>query len=121
MAPKLVYICAPLRGDINANIEAARLHAKRVFEQGDVPVCPHLMFPPVADPADPEQDRQAMQMCLQVLARCDQINVYGDEYTAGMREEIAYAHLHGIPIEYKPMKRGRTQRQPNRPQQSLCR
>lgn len=44
--PRLVYICAPLRGDVEKNIEFARQKAQEVFQAGDIPVCPHLMFPP---------------------------------------------------------------------------
>ena len=54
--PKLVYICAPLRGDVTNNVEFARQKAQEVFADGDIPVCPHLLFPPIADPNHPEQD-----------------------------------------------------------------
>lgn len=53
---KLVYICAPLRGDVKENIEFARQKAQEVFADGDIPICPHLLFPPIADPNHPEQD-----------------------------------------------------------------
>ncbi|MCI8479221.1 MAG: hypothetical protein HFE97_12980, partial [Oscillospiraceae bacterium] len=52
--PKLVYICAPLRSEIEKNIEFARQKAQEVFQAGDIPVCPHLMFPPIADPENPQ-------------------------------------------------------------------
>ena len=48
--PKLIYICAPLRGEVEKNIAFAREKAREVFAEGDVPICPHLMFPPIADP-----------------------------------------------------------------------
>ena len=38
--PKLVYICAPLRGDVEKNIEFARQKAQEVFQAGDIPVSP---------------------------------------------------------------------------------
>jgi len=44
--PRMVYICAPLRGEVEKNIEFARQKAREVFQAGDIPVCPHLMFPP---------------------------------------------------------------------------
>ncbi len=64
--PKLVYICAPLRGDVEKNIEFARQKAQEVFQAGDIPVCPHLMFPPVADPKNPQQDQAAQEMGLRL-------------------------------------------------------
>ena len=34
--PKLVYICAPLRGDVPGNVEFARQKAQEVFADGDL-------------------------------------------------------------------------------------
>ena len=96
--PYLIYICAPLQGDVQKNIEFARLKAKEVFDAGDIPICPHLMFPPIADPLNPEQDRQVMRMCLKLIERCQRVHVYGTERTEGMEEEIRYAERLKIPI-----------------------
>ena len=71
---KLVFICAPLRGDVEKNIEFARQKAQKVFADGDIPVCPHLLFPPVADPTDPAQDEKARAMGLRLLESCQQID-----------------------------------------------
>ena len=35
--PKLVYICAPLRGDVTNNVEFARQKAQEVFAEGNIP------------------------------------------------------------------------------------
>lgn len=95
---KLVYICAPLRGDTEKNIEFARQRAKEVFLEGNIPVCPHLMFPPIADPSDPVQDGAAMRMCKKLIDRCDEVRVYGPEWTAGMWDEIRYAGKMKVPV-----------------------
>ena len=109
--PKLVYICAPLRGDVGKNVEFARRKAQEVFASGDIPVCPHLMFPPVADPGDPVQDQKARDMCLRLIESCQQINVYGSEWTDGMWTEIHHASKHGIEMRTDqqtiPRSRGR--------------
>lgn len=96
--PRLVYICAPLRGDVATHIEFARQKAKEVFEAGDIPVCPHLMIPPIADPGNPEQDHRAMQMCLKLIERCNRVQVYGAEWSEGMWREIHHAERLKIPI-----------------------
>lgn len=96
---RLVYICAPLRGDVEQNIEYARQRAREVFQAGNIPVCPHLMFPPVADPGDPVEDQTAREMGLRLVTLCQQVNVYGT-CTAGMQEEIKLAARHGIPVQY---------------------
>ncbi len=103
--PKRVYVCAPLRGDVERNAEAARLFAKEVFDTGDIPICPHLMFPPIADPTNPVQDEKALSMCLKLIEGCHAVNVYGQP-TEGMRAEIAHAKRMGIPIhESAPVKK----------------
>ena len=96
--PKMVYICAPLRGDVEKNIEFARQKAKEVFQSGDIPVCPHLMFPPIADPNDPKQDLSAREMGLRLIESCQQIAVFGSEWTEGMWTEINHAMKHNIPV-----------------------
>jgi len=95
---KMIYICAPLRGDIEKNIEFARQKAQEVFRQGNIPVCPHLMFPPIADATNPQQDEVARNMGLELVKRCNQVNVYGSEWTSGMWAEIKYAEQLGIPV-----------------------
>ncbi len=97
--PKLVYICAPLRGDVEKNIEFARQKAQEVFQAGDIPVCPHLMFPPIADPENPVQDQAAREMGLRLVESCQQINVYGTEWTDGMLAEIRHAMDLGIQVK----------------------
>ena len=82
--PKLVFICAPLRGDVEKNIEFARQKAQEVFADGDIPICPHLLFPPITDPKHPEQDKKVKEMSLRLLESCQQLNVYGPIWTDGM-------------------------------------
>ena len=97
--PKLVYICAPFQGEVEKNIEFARQKAQEVFQAGDIPVCPHLMFPPVADPENPQQDQAAREMGLRLVESCQQVNVYGPEWTEGMWAEIRHAMDLGIEVK----------------------
>lgn len=111
--PKLVYICAPLRGDVANNIEFARQKAQEVFQSGDIPVCPHITLPSNADPACSVQDEAAREMGLRLLESCHQINVYGSTITEGMRAEIRRAQDQGIPIVFgqEPPQRVRPRKQ----------
>lgn len=106
---KLVYICAPLRGDVEKNIEFARQKAKEVFQAGDIPICPHLMFPPFADPENPQQDQAAREMGLRLVESCQQVNVYGTVLSEGMWAEINHAVLLGIPVISDSVNIGRSQ------------
>ncbi len=96
---KLVYICAPLRGDVERNIEFARQRAQEVFRAGEVPICPHLLFPPIADPCNESEDQAAREMGLWLVALCQQVNVYGNSCTAGMQGEIDLAQQLNIPVK----------------------
>ena len=107
-SPKLVYICAPLRGEVEKNIEFARQKAQEVLQAGDIPVCPHLMFPPIADPGDPAQDLAAREMGLHLVERCQQVNVYGPVFTEGMWAEIHRANKLDIPVVTDSGPKGRT-------------
>ena len=95
---KLVYISAPLRGDVENNISFARAKSREVFEEGNIPICPHLMFPPIADPDNPIEDQKAMKMCLKLIERCNEMRVYGKEWTEGMWAEIHHAEHMKIPV-----------------------
>lgn len=96
---KLVYICAPLRGNVEQNIEFARQRAREVFQAGDIPVCSHLMFPPIANPGNPDEDQAVREMGLRLVALCQQVNVYGT-CTAGMQDEIGLAERLEILVKY---------------------
>ena len=119
--PKLVYICAPLRGDVEKNIEFARQKAQEVFQAGDIPVCPHLMFPPIADPENPQQDQAAREMGLRLVESCQEVHVYGPEWTEGMWAEIRHAMDLGIQVktDQKTIERSPPRRQVPRDRKSV--
>lgn len=100
--PKLVYICAPLRGDVIGNIEFARQKAQEVFQSGDIPVCPHIILPTNTDPACSVQDEAAQEMGLRLVESCQRVNVYGSTITEEMQAEISHAREREIPVIYDP-------------------
>ena len=106
--PKLVYICAPLRGDVEKNIEFARQKALEVFQEGCIPVCPHLMFPPITDPENPELDQTMREMGLRLVASCQEVRVFGPEWTDGMWAEIRHAMKLDIDVMTDQKTIGRT-------------
>lgn len=112
--PKLIYICAPLRGVVEKNIAFAREKAREVFAEGNVPICPHLMFPPIADPENPAQDQAAREMGLRLVESCQQVNVYGPTWTEGMWAEIRHAERLGIPVMTEQKELGRPQQKNTR-------
>ena len=111
--PKMVYICAPLRGEVEKNIEFARQKAREVFQNGDIPVCPHLMFPPITDPGQPMEDQAVREMGLRLVESCQQVNVYGTTLSEEMWAEINHAILLDIPVksDLKAIRRTQPHRQ----------
>ena len=96
---RLLSLIHIFRGDVEKNIKFASQKAQEVFQAGDIPVCPHLMFPPIADPENPQQDQAAREMGLRLVESCQQVNVYGPVRTPGMQAEIHHAKELGIPVK----------------------
>ncbi len=94
---KIVYICSPLRGDIEQNIKAAKRYCREAVMEGAMPIAPHVYFTQFLDDAVPEERAAGMIMGLEMLRRCEEVWVYG-EPTEGMRAEIAEARKLGMPI-----------------------
>ena len=101
-SPKLVYICAPLRGNVIENIEFARQKAQAVFQSGGIPVCPHIILPTNTGPDCSAQTEAARRMGLRLVESCQMVNVYGSTVTEGMQAEISRARERDIPVVYDP-------------------
>jgi hypothetical protein len=95
---KLVYICSPYAGDIEANVRFARNACLYAAEQGCAPIAVHLLYPQLLDDNIPAQREIGIQMGLRVLASCDELWIYGERISHGMNCEIAEAVRLGIPI-----------------------
>jgi len=95
-----VYICSPYTGDTERNTERAQGHARFAFSQGYYPCAPHLYFPQFLDDNDPVQRNLGLSYALEWLAKCEEIWVFGDKISEGMKGEIAEAQRLGIPAKY---------------------
>jgi hypothetical protein len=97
---KLAYVCAPLAGDIAANIKKAREYSRQLVDFELCPISMHLAFDGVYDDNDPNQRKTALEICLRVIEFCDYVVVFGYKITEGMALEIETAEQLGIPIVY---------------------
>ena len=88
---KMVYICSPLRGDIEANIKRATHYCEYAAGCGVIPIAPHVAWNGIFDDTIPEKRKMALQLGLELLRRCDEVWVMGDEISQGMRGEIEEA------------------------------
>ena len=86
---KKVYICAPLGGNVQQNLERAIRFAAYALRSGVAPVVPHF-YALCLDDADPKQREIGMSAGLSLLWFCDEMWIFGDEITDGMREEIRF-------------------------------
>lgn len=112
-AARLVYICHPLGCDIPGNVEHVTIICGRILEAvleaklatrpitfpstGElesiayVPMAPHLLLPTFLDDTKVDERNLAMDWCLAMLDRCDEIWVIGKHVSTGMQEEIERA------------------------------
>lgn len=92
---KLVYICSPLRGDIEANVRRAARYCAYAAGCGVIPIAPHVAWNGIFDDTVPEKRETALRLGLELLKRCDEVWVMGNEISQGMQGEIdEAARLH---------------------------
>lgn len=98
---KIIYVCSPLRGDMNRNISRARSYCSYVKDQNCVPVAPHLLFTQFMNDNDPSDRNLAFKMNEELLHKCDELWVFsGYGISDGMKIEIDIAERDNIPIKY---------------------
>lgn len=86
---KKVYICAPLGGDTEGNFEKVRQYARYALMCGTAPVVPHFYALCLNDNILKEREI-GMAAGLSLLWFCDELWVFGDEITEGMKSEIQF-------------------------------
>lgn len=103
MNNKLVYICSPLRGNVESNQEKCRRYCKFACDLGVVPFAPHIFYTQFLRD-DIESERNIGIECgLEVLKRCDELWVFvtdENDITEGMKQEINVAKSNGINLKY---------------------
>jgi len=96
----LVYIASPFAGDVENNIHRAREYCKFAVNKGCIPLAPHLHYPQFMDDSDPSSRELGLKFALVLLAKCDELWVFGETISQGMAREIAKAENRGMPIRY---------------------
>ena len=96
----LVYICSPFSGKVKKNKRNARKYCRFALEQHTIPFAPHLLFPQFMDDNCPEERQLAMFMNMIMLGHCEELWVFGDRISAGMKQEIRKAERRHMKIRY---------------------
>lgn len=86
----LVYVCAPYSGNIKQNKKLAKLYAQIVYSLNYMPLTPHFLFPFLND-NNPKEKYDAMSMDIILLSKCDEIWIFGDDMSEGMKKELQIA------------------------------
>lgn len=96
----LVYICSPYAGDVELNVNMARVYSRFAVRNACIPLAPHLLYPQFMDDSDPAERSLALFMGMVLLCKCEQVWVFGDTISAGMAAEIEKAEKKNIPVRY---------------------
>ena len=96
----MVYICSPLRGDVETNIQRANRYCLFASTQAVLPLAPHTIFTQWLDDNDPQERQRGIYLGLELLRRCDELWVFGSRISTGMAEEIKLATKLGKKISY---------------------
>lgn len=87
---KLVYICSPLKGDIQGNIEKARGYCRdALLQEACIPIAPHIYFTQFLDDTNEIERQIGMKCGIELLPLCDELWVYGKP-SEGMKKEIKF-------------------------------
>ena len=96
----LVYICSPYAGNVEQNVNMARVYSRFAVKNTCIPLAPHLLYPQFMDDGSPAERELALFMGLVLLTKCEQVWVFGGVISAGMAAEIAKAEKKKIPVRY---------------------
>lgn len=95
---KKVYICAPLSGNIEGNIEKVKRYARYALLSGTAPVVPHY-YAYSLDDTIPKEREIGITAGLGKLWFCDELWIFGDHITKGMETEIRFCKNLNITIK----------------------
>ena len=100
---RIVYIAHPIGGDVEQNLKKIRAIVRHLnlTEPHTVPFAPYYVDVVSLDDAKPEERARGIKNGLAVLARpgaVDELRLFGDTITSGMRAEVTAAHAMRIPI-----------------------
>jgi len=94
----LIYICSPLKGDVERNIKKAIGYSRLAYLKGGIPLAPHVIFTTFLDDEILEERNAGIEMGISLLTKCDEVWVFGERISEGMQSEISIAKALNIKI-----------------------
>lgn len=96
---KKVYICAPLGGDVKSNLERVKRYTRYALMCGTAPVVPHF-YALCLDDNDQTEREIGLAAGLGMLWFCDELWVFGQDITEGMKQELQFCKHLNIKTRY---------------------
>ena len=96
---KKVYICAPLGGDVEGNLERVKRYTRYALMCGTAPVVPHF-YALCLDDTNQKEREIGLAAGLGMLWFCDELWVFGQTVTEGMKQEIQFCKHLNIKTRY---------------------
>lgn len=96
---KKVYICAPLGGDVKANLERVKRYTRYALMCGTAPVVSHF-YALCLDDNKQEEREIGLAAGLGMLWFCDELWVFGQDITEGMKQELQFCKHLNIKTRY---------------------
>ena len=97
---KVVFVCSPYAGDVEANTRRARRYCRFAVTRGFIPMAPHLLFPQFLNDDDPHERELGLSCGNAQMIKCDEIWVFGRTISSGMAAEIEQARRKNLRLRY---------------------
>lgn len=86
---KKVYICSPLGGNIEENLSKVKKYTRYALKCGTAPIVPHFYALCINDNNKTERE-MGVSAGLSTLWFCDEMWIFGEKITEGMKKEIGF-------------------------------
>jgi len=97
---KTVFICHPIGGNITNNVKKILHLCRNLHDNNLIPVAPYLGSLQYLDDTKPESRQLGINANLETLRRgfVDELWLFGDRISPGMKEEVFLCFELGIPV-----------------------
>ncbi|TRZ53239.1 DUF4406 domain-containing protein [bacterium] len=97
---KTIFIAHPISGDIAGNVEKILKICKKIHNKTMIPVAPYLVSLQYLNDGEQEERNLGIEANFEAFHRgyIDELWLFGETISSGMREEINLALSLGIPV-----------------------
>jgi hypothetical protein len=97
---KTVYICHPIGGDVKNNVQKVTEICSKIHNEDIIPVVPYLVSLQYLDDEVKEDRELGIDANLECFHRkyIDEVWLYGNRISPGMKQEILIARKYGVPV-----------------------